>query len=598
MNVLAKSGVSLGEIAFLAHGTTLVINALAERKGVEDGADHDRGLPRLARDRAGQPARLLQLALREAAAVRAALPPARGAGTTRTDGRGAPAARPLRPARDPRRLPRGRRRGGRDLPAPLLREPRARAGRARARARALAGGVRRRVAPDQPRVARVRADEHRRPLGLRPAGGRALPRPARRGARARRLRRAALRHAVELWRRLGREDEGDPDHDGRVGAGERLLGRGRARPAARRRERARARHRRDDGQVLAHRGRAREDHLRLLDRAGPPLGGLPDPGAGRRRGRDRPGRRQHRLGRRVRAAARRPAVGRGDARPGRVRPRRRQRDDDRRQPRARPHQRELLLRRRDRGRHGRGRPHARRDRGAARRRPHRGGARRRAHRQQQHDQRAEARLREPRLRPARLHARRLRRRWRHARRRARGRARDPEGGDPAGRRRLLGLGDADERPPPRLLRHPPDDDDRRERAAARRAARRDDADGARPVRARGHRPGAGAFRPLREPPLREPGAQRRGAAPRRRGRRGCDRADRRQLPRLVRARVHVSPRRAGRVRRRARRRDRRGGQAHAHAAAGDRAVARRRAQGPAPGRLRDRRRARGGHLRR
>ncbi len=37
MNVLAKSGVSLAEIAFLAHGTTIVINALTERKGVKTG---------------------------------------------------------------------------------------------------------------------------------------------------------------------------------------------------------------------------------------------------------------------------------------------------------------------------------------------------------------------------------------------------------------------------------------------------------------------------------------------------------------------------------------------------------------------------------
>jgi N-methylhydantoinase A len=37
VNVLRKSGVSLDEIAFLAHGTTLVINALAERKGVRTG---------------------------------------------------------------------------------------------------------------------------------------------------------------------------------------------------------------------------------------------------------------------------------------------------------------------------------------------------------------------------------------------------------------------------------------------------------------------------------------------------------------------------------------------------------------------------------
>jgi N-methylhydantoinase A len=37
VNVLRKSGVALDEIAFLAHGTTLVINALAERKGVKTG---------------------------------------------------------------------------------------------------------------------------------------------------------------------------------------------------------------------------------------------------------------------------------------------------------------------------------------------------------------------------------------------------------------------------------------------------------------------------------------------------------------------------------------------------------------------------------
>jgi N-methylhydantoinase A len=35
MNVIAKSGVSLEDFAFLAHGTTVVINALTERKGVK-----------------------------------------------------------------------------------------------------------------------------------------------------------------------------------------------------------------------------------------------------------------------------------------------------------------------------------------------------------------------------------------------------------------------------------------------------------------------------------------------------------------------------------------------------------------------------------
>jgi N-methylhydantoinase A len=36
-NVIAKSGVSVREMAFLAHGTTVVINALTERKGVKTG---------------------------------------------------------------------------------------------------------------------------------------------------------------------------------------------------------------------------------------------------------------------------------------------------------------------------------------------------------------------------------------------------------------------------------------------------------------------------------------------------------------------------------------------------------------------------------
>jgi N-methylhydantoinase A len=37
MNVIARSGVPIDDIAFLAHGTTLVINALTERKGVKTG---------------------------------------------------------------------------------------------------------------------------------------------------------------------------------------------------------------------------------------------------------------------------------------------------------------------------------------------------------------------------------------------------------------------------------------------------------------------------------------------------------------------------------------------------------------------------------
>ena len=86
--------------------------------------------------------------------------------------------------------------------------------------------------------------------------------------------------------------------------------------------------------------------------------GLPDHGAGRRPRRDRQRRRQHRLGRRLRQAARRPAVGGRRAGARRLRPGRGGRDDDRREPRARADQPGVLPRRRGRG-HGRGRPRPR-----------------------------------------------------------------------------------------------------------------------------------------------------------------------------------------------------------------------------------------------
>ena len=37
LDVLAKSGVSLADVVHLAHGTTVVINALTERQGVDTG---------------------------------------------------------------------------------------------------------------------------------------------------------------------------------------------------------------------------------------------------------------------------------------------------------------------------------------------------------------------------------------------------------------------------------------------------------------------------------------------------------------------------------------------------------------------------------
>ena len=75
------------------------------------------------------------------------------------------------------------------------------------------------------------------------------------------------------------------------------------------------------------------------------------------------------------------------------------------------------------------------------------------------------------------------------------------------------------------------------------------------VRRRGRARERVRFVALRAAALREPGAQRRGAASRRR-RSTADAVDddRRAVPRGLRARVHVPSRRAGRVRRRARRR--------------------------------------------
>ena len=71
------------------------------------------------------------------------------------------------------------------------------------------------------------------------------------------------------------------------------------------------------------------------------------------------------------------------------------------------------------------------------------------------------------------------------------------------------------------------------------------------------------FRRSRQPALREPGARRRDRAARRLDRRVRGRGDRALLPRVLRARVHLPARRAGRVRRRPSDRGRRGRQARA-----------------------------------
>ena len=183
VNVLRKSGVSLGEIAFLAHGTTLIHQRARRAQGREDRAHHDGG-SRLDRDRARQPAGLLQPPLRQAAAVRAALPAARGAGTTRADRRRAPAARsPACPQSSATSAPTGSRRSRSACSTPTRTR---RTRRPCSRVREPGRRSRPSLAPDQSRVARVRADEHRRPVGVRSSSverylGRLAEEPARGG---------------------------------------------------------------------------------------------------------------------------------------------------------------------------------------------------------------------------------------------------------------------------------------------------------------------------------------------------------------------------------------------------------------------------------
>ena len=348
-------------------------------------------------------------------------------GRLRADGRRARAARPRRPAGDPRRLPRGRRRGGRDLPAPLLRQPGARAGRARARARALAGGVGRRVAPDQPRVARVRADEHRpccRPTCSRwpSATSAGSPTGSSDGGFDGQLYVMQSNcgvDSVEKTKEIPITMVESGPASGFWGAAElgRLLGEPNVLAL-------------DIGGTTAKCSLIEGGHVKIVsdywierDRlsAGYPIQ-VPvvdvveiGQGGGSIAWVDD-----------FAQAARRPAVGRRDAR---ARPPTAAAATARRRPT--PTSRSAASTRATSAA-ARSRPtwtRSTRALGAIAQqlgdRPRRGGARRRAHRQQQHDQRAEARLGEPRLRPARLHARRLRRRRRHARRRARSRARDP-----------------------------------------------------------------------------------------------------------------------------------------------------------------------------
>ena len=315
----------------------------------------------------------------------------------------------------------------RRLPAPRLRQPRARAARRRDPRRGAAGHPGLALRRGRARVPRVPARLDDRDQRRDSSCGRALsgadrepPRRCGRPGKAARdaveRRRLQLRGGAHASRVHGRvrpcrrsDRLGVPRRDARP-QGHPLLRHGRhdrqgrpdpGRPAVG-----------DEGlQRRRPRGRRDRRHVALrLSRAD----------AGRRPRRDRRGRRLDRLGRLRRPPARRPAERRRRSRAGLLPARRHGADRDRRERRPRPAEPELLPRRRDRPRR-RGRPA--RDRGAlreaARPRRHRGGERDRRDRERGDGQRAPPDLRPARLRPARLHALRLRRRRAGARERAR-----------------------------------------------------------------------------------------------------------------------------------------------------------------------------------
>ena len=250
----------LSDVEFLAHGTTVVINALTERKGARVGLITTAGLPRRARDREGQPARPLQLRVPQADAVRAAPPALRGraSGSTTRAAWSQPLDEEERTRGRPRPARRGRR-GGRDLPAALVREPGARAARGGDRRRGVAGHA---ASPSRTssRASGASTTARRRRCSTRTSS---RPSASYLTRLSERLddggigKRHALRDAVErrplALRRRGR----GTDQPRRVGAGRRHHRRRGRRRGDRPAEPDHLRRRRYDGEVEPHRGRRR-----------------------------------------------------------------------------------------------------------------------------------------------------------------------------------------------------------------------------------------------------------------------------------------------------------------------------------------------------
>ena len=517
LTALERSEISPDDVGAFVHGSTVVINAITERRGARTALVTTEGFRDVLEiGRANRPdlynlsyrkpkpfvPRRLRLEVRERISHTGAVlvpldEPAVGVG---------------------RRSPaRARRRRSGDLLPPRLDEPRARAPSRRPPVGAAGRRRDRRLARGELAMARVRTHEHDRPVGVRETHRRLVPGGPPLGASRGRRRGTAVRDAVERRGVVVRARRRSADHAARVRPGRRGNRRGRARPAARRRGRPHPRHRGDHGEDLGRPEGARPDRDAASRRADADHGRLPDPGAGRRDRRSRRRRRLDRVGRRGRRPPRRSSERGRRTGSGVLRPRWRRADAHRREPRGRTPRSRVLPRRRDvAGRRcGASKPGTPRRADGRRRRN--GGERRPSVPRRADVARAPPGHASAGSRSSRLHVRGVRRRGPAARGAACARARRLPDGDPARPGPLLGARDAARRPPCGC------------RPNARRASRPgNDPAVVRRTRDRGRgraRTGGGRApgRAVRPPAVRGPGAHARGAARRR--------ADRRRAPR-------------------------------------------------------------------
>ena len=229
VETLERAGVAIEDVAGLVHGTTLVTNAIIERKGARTGAAHDARLPRRVEIAREHRYELYDLSLELPDAARAAPPALRGRRARRSPT--APSLRPLdetHVARLVARAARHGRRGGRGLlPAQLHAIPRTSSG-----ARAIVGEARRACACRcRPRSCPEIREYERTSTTVANVYVQALVerylQRARAAARASWASRGQLlRDAVQRRHRDGRDRRAVPGAPARVGTGRGRAGRG------------------------------------------------------------------------------------------------------------------------------------------------------------------------------------------------------------------------------------------------------------------------------------------------------------------------------------------------------------------------------------